>query len=79
MLLTACSEDKPQQQVKQIAEQYQETPSSLSGEELHMGPNPHSTLSRVMLFISGVLSHHFKPLTVKIKCRLTTSAYRRNN
>ena len=56
MLLTACSEDKPQnpasattaqpgQQVKQTAEQYQDTPSSISGSESHMGPNPHAKLS----------------------------------
>ena len=55
-LLTACSEDKPQnpapettaqpeQQMKQAAEQYQETPASISGSESHMGPNPHAKLS----------------------------------
>ena len=54
LLLSACSEDKSQdpateatapQQVKQAAPQYQETPSSLSGNEPHTGPNPHARLS----------------------------------
>lgn len=56
MLLTACSEDKskkpateitvqPGQPVKQTAEQYQQTPGSISGNESHMGPNPHAKLS----------------------------------
>ena len=56
MLVTACSEDKPQktvtettaqaeQQVKQTAGQNQETPSSLNGNELQAGPNPHAQLS----------------------------------
>lgn len=54
MLLTACSEDKPQKPVtettaqpkyQETAQQHQETPTSLSGEERHMGPNPHAKLS----------------------------------
>lgn len=55
MLLTACAEDASQkavsettiqqQQVKQNAGQYPETPSSLSGNEPHRGPNPHAQLS----------------------------------
>ncbi len=55
-LLTACSEDKPQkptietttqpeQQINLIAEQHQETPKTLSGDEQYMGPNPHAKLS----------------------------------
>lgn len=45
MLLIACSEDKPQQQVEQNTRQYQETPKSLSGDDRHRGPNPHAKLS----------------------------------
>lgn len=54
LLLTACGDDKSQnpateanalQQVKQVAAQQQETPSSLSGNEPHSGPNPHAGLS----------------------------------
>ncbi len=56
MLMTACSENKPQnsaskitaqpgQQLKQTAEPYQQTPSSISGDESHIGPNPHAKLN----------------------------------
>ncbi len=56
ILVTACSENKPQnsasrtsaqpgQPVQQTAEPYQDTPSSISGSESHVGPNPHATLS----------------------------------
>ena len=56
MLLTACSEDQPkkpatesnariEQQRMQLAGQSQETPRSLSGDETHVGPNPHAALS----------------------------------
>ena len=56
MLLTACGEDQPQkpatkanaqleQQRKLAAGQHQETPRSLSGDQTHVGPNPHATLS----------------------------------
>ena len=56
MLLTACGENQPQkpatqtnvqlaQESKQTAGQHQETPRSLSGDERHVGPNPHAALS----------------------------------
>lgn len=44
MLLTACGEEKPQQQVKQTTEQHEETPRSLSGNERHLAPDPHAKL-----------------------------------
>ena len=56
MLFTACSENQPQKPAKETtaqpeqhrklaARQHQETPRSLSGDETHLGPNPHATLS----------------------------------
>ena len=56
MLLTACGEDGAQKQtagtnvqqaqpMKQGAGEFQETPSSISGSERHLGPNPHAQLS----------------------------------
>ena len=56
MLLAACAEDQPQnrstatdiqlaQQQKQAARPHEETPKSLSGDERHLGPNPHARLS----------------------------------
>ena len=43
MLLTACGEDK--QQMTMGTEPYQATPGSLSGDESHVGPNPHARLT----------------------------------
>ena len=56
MLVTACGENQPQepateknaqldQQGEQVPGQRNETPRSLSGDERHLGPNPHATLS----------------------------------
>ena len=56
LILTACGEDESQKVVaetaaqrqspiKQIAQQDQDTPVSLSGSDRHMGPNPHAVLS----------------------------------
>ena len=56
MLLTACGEDRsqepatetsarPEQPGQQATGRHQETPRSLSGDEHHLGPNPHAALS----------------------------------
>jgi tetratricopeptide (TPR) repeat protein len=65
MLLTACSDDKHQatisesanqQQTQQITKQSEETPSSISGSDSHVGPNPHAKLSSEQ-HISVALKH----------------------
>lgn len=52
IVLSACSEKDPvttapetaDQLEKPVAQQHQATPRSLSGNEIHMGPNPHAKL-----------------------------------
>lgn len=58
ILITACSEETPQKPATETKTQqeFQGTPSSLSGSERHLGPDPHAKLSSEQ-HISVALQH----------------------